>query len=766
MLAIVAVLVFTAPVAAALPLGRHYEMVSQLFKGGYGVRGIGVIAPDGERVVYASLGAFAGAPTGNLGAGTGNAYLASRTAAGWSTSSLVLPALIASYSPPNNGGTLPGLSDISANFEEGLFYAQMGPNAGEAQFGNTETALFLHLIGTPDTAPEAPAPGPYFEVAGRIFPEPHLQLAYIGSSPDFSHLIVHPQSRNYKLTPEAEEANSEMINEYDLMPNVTGEHWLRMIGVNNESTPKPVDGTAPCPEAKIGALKEPATKSSTLRALSDDGREIFFWTCTNPSGSLMDTQVFVRLNGERTLEVSRPFEAGKPFAGCVGEKSPHTSGEVPCQGAATRGEAEFVGASEDGTRMFYMTGNVGLVSKQKDDLYMVEIGCLQREPGCGVSKREIIGLTHVSEDPAGPAEVQGVIAVSPDGSRVYYVAQGVLSGPNSEGRSPVAGADNLYVYHDEPGRPGSTAFIADLCTGALHSGEEADISCPVDLSGVGQETDQRLWTEATDVEAQLAGADGRFLVFASFGRLTNDDVDNARDVYRYDAQNGTLERVSVGEVGFAVNGNTRDEHVIGTGGERNADAAIPPFAVSGSLAVEEARLGGASPRAISEDGSRIVFTTAERLSPDDTNGLVNAYEWHEGSVTLVSSGNDTQPVGQVMITPSGKDVFFKTVQKLVPQDTDEQPDVYDAREGEGFTAQPAAPQPCLGDACQGPLTNPAPLLVPGSASQTPGENLQRLGKSAKSKKKVKPKKLRKRKRASHARRKGITLSRTTGRVHA
>jgi hypothetical protein len=50
-------------------------------------------------------------------------------------------------------------------------------------------------------------------------------------------------------------------------------------------------------------------------------------------------------------------------------------------------------------------------------------------------------------------------------------------------------------------------------------------------------------------------------------------------------------------------------------------------------------------------------------------------------------------------------------------------DLYDARIGAGFPAVPAAPEECSADACQGPLTNPAPLLVPGSVSQSPGENL-------------------------------------------
>ena len=68
-----------------------------------------------------------------------------------------------------------------------------------------------------------------------------------------------------------------------------------------------------------------------------------------------------------------------------------------------------------------------------------------------------------------------------------------------------------------------------------------------------------------------------------------------------------------------------------------------------------------------------------------------------------------------MIDPSGRNIFFITSQGLVPQDTDGADDVYDARLGGGFPLPPAPVQPCAGDACQGPLTNPAPLLVPGSA---------------------------------------------------
>jgi hypothetical protein len=212
-------------------------------------------------------------------------------------------------------------------------------------------------------------------------------------------------------------------------------------------------------------------------------------------------------------------------------------------------------------------------------------------------------------------------------------------------------------------------------------------------------------------------------VFSSYGRLAAGDTDTARDVYRYDAQSEALERVSLGEEGYDANGN-----------DDAFNAEIPLRRFGQAQANDEQGY-----RAISEDGSRIVFETAGPLSPNAVNHLTNAYEWHkqagwsEGKVALVSTGSDEEPVGEqldgshlikeIMITPSGRDIFFLTTQSLVPQDTDGAEDVYDARLGEGFPAGPAGPKACEGDACQGPLTNPAPLLIPGSVPQPPGENV-------------------------------------------
>ena len=314
---------------------------------------------------------------------------------------------------------------------------------------------------------------------------------------------------------------------------------------------------------------------------------------------------------------------------------------------------------------------------------------------------------------------------------MYFVASGDLLSQaerealEGEGRAvPLAGADNLYVYDRTSG---SVAFIGDLCLGPQRSGTVEDLRCPTKAA-----TDKELWAGGGG-EAQTADADGRFLVFSTYAQLAANDTDAAGDVYRYDAESGALDRVSLGEAGHDANGNNSA-----------FDVTIAHGNVGGSVRFQQEL----DSRAISEDGSRVVFTTAEPLSSAAANALVNVYEWHkqpgagEGSVSLISGGSAEQPVIDVVISPDGRNIFFSTVQGLVPQDTDGAPDIYDARAEGGFPPVPPERRPCEGDACQGPLTNPAPLLVPGSVLQAPGENLATPSspQTVNTKKKGKPKK--------------------------
>ena len=111
------------------------------------------------------------------------------------------------------------------------------------------------------------------------------------------------------------------------------------------------------------------------------------------------------------------------------------------------------------------------------------------------------------------------------------------------------------------------------------------------------------------------------------------------------------------------------------------------------------------------------FLTKDALTPQALNGVVNVYEFHDGQVGLISDGHDTvsvtgQPAVELYGTDeSGRDVFFASADRLVPQDTDDQVVLYDARIEGGFAA-PGVAAPCVGDACQDPAGGAPSLLAP------------------------------------------------------
>jgi hypothetical protein len=176
---------------------------------------------------------------------------------------------------------------------------------------------------------------------------------------------------------------------------------------------------------------------------------------------------------------------------------------------------------------------------------------------------------------------------------------------------------------------------------------------------------------------------GRYLLFLTSNRLlsagSGADVDPAVDAYRYDAVTNAIVRVSTS--------------VSGSGGnDTGFDVSIPAAA------------------ALTADGSTVVFDTDEALSPSDTDGVTDAYAWHEdGRVSLISAGGGNS----VGITASGRDIFFTTDLPVLATDGDSNKDLYDARVGGGFA--PVQRTPCAGDGCKGSAASPPILAEPLAA---------------------------------------------------
>jgi len=118
---------------------------------------------------------------------------------------------------------------------------------------------------------------------------------------------------------------------------------------------------------------------------------------------------------------------------------------------------------------------------------------------------------------------------------------------------------------------------------------------------------------------------------------------------------------------------------------------------------------------VSPDGSRVFFESVDALVPQDTNGLSDVYEWENGRIYLISSGQGTAGSKLSGASSNGRDVFLTTTDRLAPQDIESAAQIYDARAGGGFPYRPFIPG-CDSGQCQGPQT-PAPLFgAPASAT--------------------------------------------------
>lgn len=81
---------------------------------------------------------------------------------------------------------------------------------------------------------------------------------------------------------------------------------------------------------------------------------------------------------------------------------------------------------------------------------------------------------------------------------------------------------------------------------------------------------------------------------------------------------------------------------------------------------------------ISGSGQRAYFQTRARLSPSDGDEEPDVYEWREGSVRLVSPASDGRQSAAFCrgISPNGRYVAFMTFEELLPGDTDAGEDIY------------------------------------------------------------------------------------------
>jgi hypothetical protein len=631
--------------------GRRYELVSPSLKNGGevlpanpGISSCGcgkpgfnfgrfptVSAPDGEAVAYE------GQPFSVTQGGIQeNEYLSRRSPTGWETTTLT--------SPLQESGEERGLRALSENLAQGVIYQ------GTQSLSPAGPPFVPNLYTFPTGSPESTAP---LLKVGQAFNREaaELKLTYVGASKDFSRVFFEANDAltgETPFAPAAEDGGRERMNLYEWSPA-----GLALVNVEPGNVSSAPGGSVGAPKQGQGERKV----AFVTHAISADGSRVFW---TSEAG-----KTFVRIDGKRTLEI--------PGVGDCRDGS----------AAIERGHC-FVNASADGSKVLMSDG----------EIYSINSGETAYEPA--------IDLT-TNEEGVHEGTFQGLVGANEELSQVYFVASASLTGGAEAGTCEKAGSGqakeeeevglvppgfgcNLYSWGD-----GGTSLIGTV----LASDDEA---------GSG-------WSGPIPYHTAETSPNGEWLAFLSMARLTGQDEVgpcsfsrsvNGREffqhacseVFLYNAPTGRLVCASCSPAGAPPLGNA---HLPTTEGANASTPQLRYLTDSGRLFFDSQDSlvpgdtnGGGPPGLAVEDVYEYEQAGYGTCSSPFAEG---------GCLSLISAGSGTGDSNFLASDSSGRNVFFTTRDRLTPSDTDELIDLYDAREGGGLPV--TEPQPgCLGEGCQ------------------------------------------------------------------
>lgn len=629
--------------ASPLPDNRGWEMVSPVEKNGGEINGINGVIPnegppeggviqateDGSSITYLSLLAFPGSGGEEpLGAPLASQYLATRTAGGWTTDNITAPMNSKTYSPAGSGAPYRA---FSPDLSQALMLSGGTPPVENPPLTEDAPARYINYYLRDDrtglfsallTSAPAETPSEFF-------------MELVGVTPDLKHLILETGAA---LSPEATRHNEGNLYEW------TNGHF-EPINVAPEA-------------AHLGETAEGGAELGNGfnegHAVSDDGSRVFW---RQPSSRELFVREHIGTPQATTVQVDK--SQGGPDTGKVGE---------------------FRTASVDGSRAFFTdrrrltpdstAGGDG----SHQDLYMFE-----------TASGRLTDITVDNTD-LGGAAVQGVLGANSDGSTVYFVATGQVSGT-----AAVPGMNNLYMWHD-----GQVKYISTLSSQDDNNGSNREPTVAHD------------WNKFTGLRTARVSPNGQHVLFMSAASLTgynNHDANNPEvldeEVYLYDAESNRVTCLSCNPSGARPSGGS------------GFSGGTPWRTVA-----EE---GTYQSRVLSSDSNRVFFDSRDALVPQDRNGSQDVYEWERsgtggcrqapGCIYLLSGGLNVGDSAFVDASTSGNDAFFVTRASLVPQDMDELRDLYDARVGGGFPQTNEAQPACEEEGC---LPAPSPASSLGS----------------------------------------------------
>lgn len=483
-----------------------------------------------------------------------------------------------------------------------------------------------------------------------------------------------------------------------------------------------------------------------ITSVSDNGRRVFF-VSPDPAvgGAGQATCAAGDTTGEATrcpgqLFVRQYASDGTPTVRWV-SRAENALFAAPQNIAALGNGVAFEGASLDGSVVYFRTnaplttddpngGNdpvSGSASPTSWDLYRYDLGVnndldpAAGDPGDRLTR--ISGGPSGDEDPntncttaaadCGGAANGGGAAVrfmSDDGSRVYFVTAAPIPGADNSARDedatvPGGGAQantatrNLYLYDASKSGAAAYRFVArvpfafggasiDQCLSASSSGASTTVAGFALRVGIGS--------------CIRGTSSGDAVVLWTAARLTADDLDDAADIYVYEATKDTLTRISAPDpeaepyvCAATINGVTL--------AECNADPGLGGSSLAQALGTEGkgSGIGAAGMRSYNfaeDDQGRlkaVYFESQLPLVPDKTNGgHMDVFEWRDGELSLISPGDSPESAFYTGNSRDGRDVFFWTEQRISGWEIDAADgDVYNATSRPDPIREPSPPPP-------------------------------------------------------------------------
>jgi NHL repeat len=694
-----------------LPDCRAFEMVSPPEKNqGSVARNVQIKAGfsrDGNGVAFCTSSLF-GEPPPQITNFCG-AYVSRRSGEGWQTSSPFPPFCAIDYDSPEGATKKQNVYLSPQSFERAVVgvpehaSCAIEPIDPAAPLGSVN--LYRQDLNSdpPQLELLTPAPPDGLQVEAGL---------WAGGSDDFSH-VVYASTR--QQTADAPDAPG-VYKVYDWEEEghgdcVTSGGCLSLVSVDPGGAPLTT-------HSKLPGFGIGGSATSLTSGVSADGERIYFLseatseTFGNGSCETAGCEIYLREDGITTPPTTLHVSASECTLGAlVCFPGPdHLEDESP---------ARFVWSNPDGDKALFLScakltdasgepkENGCEIVVSPDTSQQLKLYRWDREADPG---ERLVDLTADNE-PADGSQPRAVdlIGASDDGNVVYFVAGGQIVAGAPTGTGPagkISGTSlKLFRWRWNGGIPAVDYLAPYLSTRANGTSENS--------------THVQDDPNANRKHVRVT-PDGKYLAIQT--KLALDvaaDRDADADLYRWDEVGGWL------CVSCQLPGVPSSGHVS------SVESGLPHNNLESELVSREPE------HTISDDGQRIFFSTPDALVSEDVNGedkdgdgkldcpitsvlagvaysCQDVYEWHDGTISLITPGIGTNPFILIGGSGSGNDVFFGTRERLVGWDVDNAIDIYTAHVGGGFKEPPPAPPTCEAEGCRDAGTS-APD-VPGAGT--------------------------------------------------